>query len=150
MDEIVNILWSNLQNILQRLSYWIKSDNFLSKTNKVSIDETLFWIDYYRILCPNLWYIMPTLPTYDSLLSTLVCVRVLCWETIFSPPSNNAHWAKFFSMFLSVTLMIFFKQWNIFLREAADFSQQVGKESQDNFFEPCYKLKSIYKIENWI
>ena len=28
------------------------------------------------------------------------------------------------------------------------YSQQVGKESQDNFFEPCYKLKSIYKIEN--
>ena len=27
-------------------------------------------------------------------------------------------------------------------------SQQVGKESQDNFFEPCYILQSIYKIEN--
>ena len=47
-------------------------------------------------------------------------------------------------------ISIFFFKFYQFLAIRVRFTQQVGKESHDNFFEPCYKLQSIYKIENGI
>ena len=34
-------------------------------------------------------------------------------------------------------------------KTVTDDTQQVGKESHNNFFGPCYKLQTIYQIENW-